>query len=100
MSRHTRSAVPILAVAATLLSGCVSSPGPEISGSGQCQAQSLQWAVGQPAAEDTMRRLLRESGAGLIDPLGPASFVRKDHRDDRLRVFIDKDNVITAVRCE
>lgn len=100
MSRHTRSAVPILAVAATLLSGCVSSPGPEISGSGQCQAQSLQWAVGQPAAEDTMRRLLRESGAGLINPIGPATVVSKDRRDDRLRVFIDKDNVITAVRCE
>ena len=92
MSRHTRIAVPVLAVAATLLSGCVSSPGPEVRGSGQCHDE--------PAAEETMRKLFRESGAGLINPIGPATVVSKDRRDDRLRVFIDKDNVITAVRCE
>lgn len=100
MSRHTRIAVPFLAVAASLLSGCVSSPGPEVRGSGQCHDAPLQWAVGQPAAEETMRKLFRESGAGLINPIGPATVVSRDRRDDRLRVFIDKDNVITAVRCE
>ena len=47
-----------------------------------------------------MRRLLRESGAGLIDPLGPDSRVRGDHRDDRLRVRIDADNRIRSARCE
>ena len=47
-----------------------------------------------------MRRLSRESAAGLVNPIGPASSVRGDHRNDRLRVFIDAGNVIQAVRCE
>ena len=47
-----------------------------------------------------MRKLLLQSGAGLINPIGPATITTRDLRQDRLRVFIDKDNVITAVRCE
>ncbi len=101
MSRHAQVLVPGMTLAAmALLSGCVSSPGPEQTGSGRCQAGESQWAVGQPAEEATLKRLFRESGAGLINPIGPATVVSKDRRDDRLRVFIDKDNVITAVRCE
>ena len=83
-----------------LLSGCAGSPGPQVSGSGRCDDSSLAWAVGQPANEDTMRRIARESGAGLVNPIGPASNVRRDHRLDRLRVFIDAGNVIQAARCE
>ncbi|WP_461020706.1 hypothetical protein [Stenotrophomonas tumulicola] len=47
-----------------------------------------------------MRRISRESGAGLVNPIGPDRSVQKDHRDDRLRVFIDANNVIQAARCE
>ena len=60
----------------------------------------LQWAVGQPGNEANMRRLARESGAGLVNPIGPATIVSRDIRQDRLRVFLDADNTITAVRCE
>lgn len=83
-----------------LLAGCASPPGPQISGSGRCDDSALGWAVGQPANEANMRRVSRESGAGLVNPIGPASNPRRDHRPDRLRVFIDAGNVIQAVRCE
>ena len=82
------------------LGGCASSPGPQVQGSGQCQAGTLGWAVGQPANEANMRRLSRESGAGLVNPIGPGTITTKDLRADRLRVYIDKQDVITAVRCE
>ena len=47
-----------------------------------------------------LRRLLLDSGAGLINPIGPDTNLLGDHRLDRLRVFIDAGNMITAARCE
>ncbi|AWH25615.1 MULTISPECIES: I78 family peptidase inhibitor [Stenotrophomonas] len=90
----------LLPASALLLSACVSTPGPQVSGSGQCNASTLGWAVGQPADEANMRRLSRESGAGLVNPIGPNTITTKDIRPDRLRVYVDKDNIITAARCE
>lgn len=94
MMRH----LPLLGT--LLLAGCLSAPDPHVQGTGHCDASALGWAVGKPADEATMRRLARESGAGLVNPIGPATVVSKDRRDDRLRVFIGKDDLITAVRCE
>ncbi|HDS0948821.1 TPA: hypothetical protein QDZ34_003679 [Stenotrophomonas maltophilia] len=90
----------LLPAAALLLSACVSTPGPQVKGSGHCDASQLGWAVGQPANEANMRRLSSESGAGLVNPIGPNTITTKDIRPDRLRVFVDKDNIITAARCE
>lgn len=38
--------------------------------------------------------------AGLVNPIGPNTITTKDIRHDRLRVYVDKDNIITATRCE
>lgn len=93
--------VPATAVLlATGLGGCLSTPGPTVAGDGRCTDTQLQWAVGQPGNEANMRRLARESGAGLVNPIGPATIVSRDIRQDRLRVFLDTGNTITAVRCE
>ncbi|MPS35084.1 MAG: hypothetical protein E2593_07290 [Stenotrophomonas sp.] len=93
--------VPATAVLlATGLGGCLSTPGPTVAGDGRCTDTQLQWAVGQPGNEANMRRLARESGAGLVNPIGPATIVSRDIRQDRLRVFLDAGNTITAVRCE
>lgn len=90
----------MLPASALLLSACVSTPGPEVKGGGRCDASQLGWAVGQPGNEANMRRLSRESGAGLVNPIGPSTITTKDIRPDRLRVYVDKDNIITAARCE
>jgi len=82
------------------LGGCLSTPAPTVAGDGRCTDTQLQWAVGQPGNEANMRRLARESGAGLVNPIGPATIVSRDIRQDRLRVFLDAGNTITAVRCE
>ncbi|HYQ21814.1 I78 family peptidase inhibitor [Stenotrophomonas sp.] len=90
----------LLPACTLLLSACVSTPGPQVKGSGRCDASALGWAVGQPANEANMRRLSSESGAGLVNPIGPTTITTKDIRPDRLRVYMDKDNIITAARCE
>nr|WP_298123906.1 hypothetical protein [uncultured Pseudoxanthomonas sp.] len=90
----------LLTGAAFALSSCVSTPGPQVAGSGRCSDAALGWAIGQPADEDTLKRLSRESGAGLVNPIGPTTVVKHGTRDDRLRVYIDADNRITAVGCE
>ncbi|MBN8798531.1 MAG: hypothetical protein J0H45_04095 [Stenotrophomonas nitritireducens] len=97
--RHFRLPVAAVLLAAGL-GGCLTTPGPTVSGDGRCDASQLQWAVGQPGNEANMRRLARESGAGLVNPIGPATVVSRDIRQDRLRVFLDAHNIITAVRCE
>ena len=100
VTRTTGSRMLATAGCVWLLAACASSPGPQVAGGGRCDDSGLAWSIGQPANEENMRRLSRESGAGLVNPVGPASSVRGDHRNDRLRVFIDAGNVIQAVRCE
>ncbi|TYT27423.1 hypothetical protein FZO89_01245 [Luteimonas viscosa] len=96
------SAIPTLPAlaAGVLLAGCMSTPGPSVGGSGACRDSGLGWAAGQPADEANMRRLARESGAGLVDPIGPDSRPLADRRGDRLRVRIDAGNIIESARCE
>ncbi|KRG63143.1 hypothetical protein ABB27_17800 [Stenotrophomonas terrae] len=102
---HTAAALRPLLVGgllATALSACVSAPpvantDPNF---GLCSDASLQWAVGTVNDEATVRRLKKESGAGLLNPISPTTIVSRDIRKDRLRVFVDANNVITAVRCE
>ncbi|MEG2805181.1 I78 family peptidase inhibitor [Stenotrophomonas sp.] len=100
MTSLTRILTPAALVLPLLLGACVSTPGPQVKGAGLCKADGLDWAVGQPADEANMRKLSAQSGAGLVNPIGPGTITTRDLRQDRLRVFIDKDNVITAVRCE
>lgn len=82
------------------LAACLSTPGPTVAGDGHCRDAGLQWAIGQTNDETTARRLKQESGAGLLNPIAPTTIVSRDLRQDRLRVFVDAHNVITAVRCE
>lgn len=97
---RTLCLVATASLAAISLGGCLSTPGPTTAGDGRCSDTQLQWAIGKTNDEPTVRRLKQESGAGLLNPIGPKTIVSRDHRPDRLRVFVDADNVITAVRCE
>lgn len=102
MISRSRNVIPLMTLATALsLGACATAPGPEITGSGQCHAEGLDWAIGKNADEATMRSVFKQSGAGLIVPIGPGSTVAtRDRRPDRLRVFLDKNNIITAIRCE
>ncbi len=75
------------------------SPGPKISGNGRCDAGKVAWAIGQTADKDTMARVWRESGAGLIRPVAPGQAMTRDYRPDRVNVYIDAGNTITKVNC-
>jgi hypothetical protein len=88
------------ALACTLLASCMSAPNGAGYRERTCDDSALGWAVGTRFDDAAYARLLRESGAGLLNPIGPNSTVRGDSRGDRLRVYLDKDNIVTAVRCE
>ncbi|MGE8288582.1 MAG: hypothetical protein ACN6RG_11505 [Stenotrophomonas sp.] len=93
----------VAAVLAAGLSACQSTPLPSAARDtdfGRCSDAGVQWAVGKINDEPTIRRLKQESGAGLVNPIGPGTIVSRDIRQDRLRVYVDAGNVITAVRCE
>lgn len=92
------------ALLATALGACQSTPPPAASAPapppGLCNDTSLQCAIGKVNDEATVRRLKQESGAGLVNPIGPATITTRDIRRDRLRVYVDAGNVITAARCD
>ncbi|MGE8280656.1 MAG: hypothetical protein ACN6O2_09490 [Stenotrophomonas sp.] len=92
--------LPACSLLALALGGCLTAPGPVVSGDGRCTDADLQWAVGKAGDEATMRKLAKDSGAGLVNPITPTTIVSRDIRQDRLRVYLDAGNVITAVRCE
>ena len=101
-----RLQTPIFAGLALLLAACAppqalqpASGGPTIVGDGVCKTEGLGWAVGQVATQETMGRVWRESGAGLIRPIAPGQAVTRDYRRDRVNVHIDGDNVITGTDC-
>jgi hypothetical protein len=95
----------VFSIAVLSLSACASSPAAQdaasatTSGSGVCQADKVQWAVGQEANQANMGRVWRESGAGLIRPIGPNQAVTRDYREDRVNVELDDKNQITKVSC-
>lgn len=97
-----RPALPLVLACLLLGTACQSTPATHTAAGpapAACDAAPLQWAVGQPGDEATLRRLAQQAGPVLINPIGPASVVSRDHRPDRLRVFLDAGNTITAVRC-
>src|SRR5690606_15069513 len=96
----------ILAAGAMLFLGACTSlqpdpgpPGERAARSGACNAEPVQWAIGEEATQETMGRVWRESRAGLIRPIGPRQAVTRDQRTDRVSVEIDRDNRITRVFC-
>lgn len=95
-----------LVSAASLLAACSSTPVAPSTGTsgtttpaGQCNADAVQWAVGKEGNETNINRVWRESGAGLLRPIGPNQAVTMDFRADRVNVTLDKDNRITRVSC-
>lgn len=96
----------LLASTTLLVGGCAppasmqpSSPGPQISGDGSCQADRVAWAVGQPATQEVLGKVWKQSGAGLLRPLAPGQAATRDYRPDRVNVQIDGANQITGVTC-
>ncbi len=73
--------------------------GPTVKGDGRCDAAPVSWAVGQQADEQVMKKVWRQSGAGLIRPIAPDQAVTKDFRQDRINVHLDADNSITKLDC-
>ncbi|HYG04887.1 MAG TPA: I78 family peptidase inhibitor [Stenotrophomonas sp.] len=104
--KTTRMSCVLVLAPLLALAGCTSSqslqppsPGPQISSDGQCHADRVAWAVGQPATQEVMARVWKESGAGLIRPLAPGQAATHDYKPDRINVLIDKSNIITQVNC-
>ena len=100
-----RSAASFALLASIVLAACSSvqpdpdTPGRNAAAAGACNAGPVAWAVGQQAEQDVMARVWRESGAGLIRPIGPGQVVTRDFRPDRVNVEIDANNTITRITC-
>jgi len=101
MKRVGMSLVVVLGLAACAPTQALQpkSPGPQIASSGECHADRVAWAVGQPWNQQVMARVWKESGAGLIRPLAPGQAVTREYKPDRINVLVDDKNVVTGVNC-
>lgn len=108
MSLIRFSAVPLIAV----LAACASTPPsssepaavtggnqPARPGTGTCNADAVQWAIGQDNNQANFDRIWKESGAGLIRPISPNQAVTLDFREDRVNIHLDAANKITRISC-
>lgn len=108
MSLIRFSALPLIAV----LAACASTPPeppttgavtggnqPARPGTGKCNADAVQWAIGQPNNQANFDRIWKESGAGLIRPISPNQAVTMDFREDRVNVHLDASNKIVRISC-
>ncbi len=93
--------IPFLA--SVVLAACTSvqpeTAGPAPVAGGQCNAEPVQWALGKTADQDTMAKVWRGSGAGLIRPIAPNQAVTLEYKADRINVHVDASNVITRITC-
>jgi predicted small lipoprotein YifL len=64
-----------------------------------CDATRAQSAVGQTASEDTVGKVVFDTGAHASRVLKPEQPVTMDHREDRVSIHVDAKNVITEVAC-
>lgn len=108
MSLIRFSAMPLIAV----LAACASTPPtssepaavtggnqPARPGTGKCNADAVQWAIGQDNNQANFDRIWKESGAGLIRPISPNQAVTMDFREDRVNIHLDAANKITRISC-
>lgn len=105
MSMTRWSLLPVFALAAACSSGphhaeaVTGGSQPAHPGSGQCNADAVQWAVGQPNNQANFDRVWKESGAGLVRPIAPNQAVTMDYRADRVNLHLDEKNLITRISC-
>lgn len=94
-----------LSFALGTLGGCASwqpdggTPKARAAASGVCNAEDVQWAIGQIATSEVTGRVWRESHAGLVRPLRPEQVTGASARPDRITLELDRENVIRKVYC-
>lgn len=99
MNIFPRSAAAICCLVIAACASATEDSSRGTASAGTCHADRVEWAVGQPATQEVMGRVWKESGSGLIRPIAPDQAVPGNHRPDRINVYIDADNIITRITC-
>jgi hypothetical protein len=66
---------------------------------GNCDDKAAQSLVGKVATPEIAEQARAAAGANGVRVLKPGQMVTMEYRAGRLNLDVDKDNVITAVRC-
>ena len=99
-----RLALPLM----LLLSACSNPPAetatqppatPTAQETAVCNADKVQWAVGQTADAALLERAKKASGSSTARILTPGSVVTMEYNHQRLNLKVDKDNKVEAAYC-
>lgn len=69
------------------------------AGGFECNAESVQYAIGQKTGVELAAKLVRESGAQSLRWLPPRTAVTMDFLQNRLNVAYDDNMVINRISC-
>ncbi len=64
-----------------------------------CDAKKASWAVGKVADDALVAKVKADTGSDRYRVIPPDTAVTMDYREDRVNIDVDKDNIVTNVRC-
>ena len=92
-------------LAASLLSGCASTPEPAAQqpdapvAGGRCEAEGAQFAVGQQASAALLAQARIKAGAQDARFIGPNDMVTLEYRSNRVNLNTDANGKVVRVNC-
>jgi len=90
-------------LAGALLAGCASSPQQDSAGAakgdGRCNAEPVQYLVGERITVELAEQARELSGANLLRVIHPQQPVTMDYNPQRLNIDIDDDDSIIRLSC-
>lgn len=100
-----RPTILSLAALPLSLSACATTPDSQppqerpVGAGGVCTTEGTDALVGQTATAELGAQIREMTGAGIFQWVPPDSAVTMDYRQDRVRVFYDRDMKITRISC-
>jgi hypothetical protein len=75
------------------------SPGPPAGLENGCDATKVQWAVGQRASEDLLRRAQTAAGAKVARFVRPDQAITREYLGTRLNLALNEQDVVRGATC-
>jgi hypothetical protein len=92
----------LLTAVMAMTMGCATVPAEEQGlepGADSCDAAKAQGLVGRGRSEELGAQALRLSGARTVRWIPEGGIVTMDYREDRLNIYLDRQNKVERITC-
>ncbi len=89
----------VIGLGATLLGACATIGPAAPTDTGTCRNERLQQNVGKPATAELGAQVLATSRAKTLQWVAAGMMVTMDFRADRVRIYLDEQNLVQRLSC-